>query len=342
MNLFAALAALLTVLVLAAVLWPLWRGARGTVVAVILMLSVATFALYRLVGTPAALSPHTAAGALPITLEDAIAQLEAELERHPNEPEGWRLLGRSYAAQLRHADAQAAFDKAVKLLPDDPELLVEAAQSRLFASAERKLDAQGVSMLEKALALDPPNQRARWFLGVAQRQNGQPAEAARTWEPLLARVDAATAAQLRPQIDEARAEAGLPPLPAAAQARPDSTEATAHAVTIKVSLDPQFASRVRLRGDASVFVIARMAGGPPMPVAVEKHGVQDLPLTVVLDDADSLMPTQKLSALREVELVARLSESGNATRQPGDVESAPVRVPLPATAPVELVIGAAD
>ena len=79
-----------------------------------------------------------------------------------------------------------------------------------------------------------------------------------------------------------------------------------------------------------------------MPIAVEKHSLQDLPLTLALDDSDSLMPTQKLSALKEVELVARLSASGDATRQEGDLESKPVRVTLPTTAPVELLLGQSE
>ena len=76
-----------------------------------------------------------------------------------------------------------------------------------------------------------------------------------------------------------------------------------------------------------------------MPVAVERHAVRDLPLHIVLDDGDSPMPTRKLTQLREVELVARISESGVANKQDGDIESKPVRVTLPAKGPVELVIG---
>ncbi|MCW0449656.1 c-type cytochrome biogenesis protein CcmI/CycH, partial [Xanthomonas sacchari] len=76
-----------------------------------------------------------------------------------------------------------------------------------------------------------------------------------------------------------------------------------------------------------------------MPVAVQKHPLQALPLRVTLSDADSPMPTQKLSQLKQVQVIARLSASGNAMRQDGDLESAPVTVTLPATAPVELVIG---
>jgi cytochrome c-type biogenesis protein CcmH len=89
-----------------------------------------------------------------------------------------------------------------------------------------------------------------------------------------------------------------------------------------------------------VFVLARIPGGPPMPVAAEKHALSELPLTVTLDDHDSPMPTAKLSALDKVEVLARLSPSGNATPQPGDISTRPVTVTLPATQPVELVLGA--
>jgi cytochrome c-type biogenesis protein CcmH len=88
-----------------------------------------------------------------------------------------------------------------------------------------------------------------------------------------------------------------------------------------------------------VFVIARVPGGPPMPVAVQKHALAELPLQVTLDDADSPMPTQPLSAHPEVEVFARLSASGQANRQDGDVDSPIVRVRLPHAGPVPLVIG---
>ena len=76
-----------------------------------------------------------------------------------------------------------------------------------------------------------------------------------------------------------------------------------------------------------------------MPVAVEKRNVSELPFTASLDDGDSPMPTLKLSQRQEVVLIARLSQSGIADKQDGDIESKPVRVTLPATKPVELVIG---
>jgi len=337
MAVFVAISVLLAVVVFAAVLWPLWRESRGIAFGAVLALGLVALAVYELVGTPAAIDAPAVA-ATPRSMDEAVVQLKAELERHPERADGWQLLARSYEMLDRRPEARDAYARAVKLTPDDPDLLVQAAQARLFADPGKKIDAEAVAMLRRALELQPQQQRARWFLGVWQRQEGRPAEAAETWEPLLAQVDAATANTLRVQVDAARKDAGLPPLPAA---QPSAASAgTANALTVNVSLDPDFASRVRLRGDASVFVIARIPDGPPMPVAAEKHALQDLPMTITLDDADSPMPTQKLSALKEVEVFARLSSSGEAMRQEGDLDSKPVRVKLPATGAVELVIGA--
>lgn len=333
---FVIAAAVLALGTLAYVLRPLWSRPSGRPLvgaALVTVLAMTTALLYTLVGTPDALDP--AQRQAPQTLAEAVTQLEAELARDPNQVEGWRLLGRSYAALERRADARDAFARAIKLAPDDPDLLVEAAEARAIATPGNRFDADAVALLRAALAAQPMHQRGRWFLGIAQRQADQPAEAAKTWEPLLAVVEPATVNSLRPQIDAARRDAGLPPLPAAA-----APAAGANAVTVTVALDPDFAARVRLRGDTTVFVIARVPGGPPMPVAVEKHPLSSLPLTVTLDDADSLMPTQKLSALKEIEVFARLSASGDAGKQDGDLDSAPVRVPLPAGAPVALTLGA--
>lgn len=329
---FVVIAGVLTLAVLAFVLRPLWHapGSRIALAGLFGGLVLATFALYRLVGMPMALDPTVREA--PQTLEAAIAQLEAQLQREPQSIEGWRLLGRARSAAQQPAQASEAFAEAARLAPDAPDVLAEAAEARALAAPEHRFDAAGIGMLEHALAVDPRHQRARWFLGIAQRQAGDAAAAARTWEPLLAQVAPSTAAPLREQIDAARAEAGMPPLPAA-EAAPASA-----ALQVHVSLDPALAQSVAGNQDAAVFVFARAAGGPPMPVAAERHAVSELPFTAQLDDTDSLMPTQKLSGLQEVEIVARLSRDGTANPNPGDPESKPVRVRLPPGAPVDLVI----
>ncbi len=329
--LFGLLAILVVVPVTAWVLRPLAR--RGAIVAGLAALCAGTVALYLLVGTPEALRQPTAV-AEPASLEEAVTQLAAELERNPAQPEGWALLARSQAAMGNATAARDAYARALEFAPDEPDLLVDAAEARALAHPQRLFDEQSMAWLQRARQVRPDHARAGWFIGVAQRQAGLDAEAAATWEGLLHGVDPDTARSLRVQIDAARADAGLPPLGGPAAPAPGE------GLVVKVSLDPDFASRARLDGNATVFVLARLPGGPPMPVAVERHRLQDLPLEVVLDDRDSPMPTQKLSALEEVEVLARISAGGTADRGAGDLESAPVRVRLPADGAVELVIGA--
>ena len=329
---FALSGAFLVLIVAAVLLRPLWRDSSKLVFGIAVCLSLSAVALYRIVGTPAALEQQ--AVAMPQTLDDAIKELQAELKKHPEQAEGWRLLGQALGNSQRFTESRDAYAHAAKLSPREPDVLVEAAQARALADPEHRFDAVAIALLRQAMAVQPQHQRARWFLGIAQRQAGQDAEAAATWEPLLALVDASTANSLRVQIDEARKAAGLKPLPSAAVA------AAPGGLRVRVALDPALAARVRLRGDATVFVIARAAGGPPMPVAVERHALQALPLDITLDDGDSPMPTQKLSALREVEVLARISASGDAIPQTGDLEAAPTRVTLPASEPVDLKIGA--
>lgn len=328
MAAFLAIAALLCLLVLAVLLRPLWRDARGVAVGVGILTLLSTALLYRLEGTPQALDP--AVRHAPQTLEEAVVQLKTALARDPQQADGWALLGQAYLRMDNATGARDAFGKAAQLAPGNADILVEAAQSRALADAGHVFDAQALALLNAALASNPHHQRARWFLGVAQRQAGNNAEAAATWAPLLAQVDTATATSLRKEINAAREQASLPPLPEPAK------QPTLLTVTVK--LDPALAARIRLQPDASVFVIAHQPGGMPMPVAAQKHALSELPFTAELSDADSPMPTLKLSQMREIELVARLSASGSAERQADDLESKPVRLTLPAKGPVGLVI----
>lgn len=327
MTVFLAIAALLGIFVLALVLRPLWKQARGVAVGIAIVTLCSTALLYRLVGTPQALNP--ALRQAPQTLEDAITQLKAALERDPQQAEGWVLLGQAYQRQGNPAEANAAIAKAAKLAPNNPEILTQAAQARALADSSHRFDAQALAWLNAALKADPSHQRARWFLGVAQRQSGQNADAAATWEPLLSQVDKSTASSLLREINAARADAKLPPLEAPA--------AAATLVTAQVTVAPALLNT--LPASASVFVIAHQVDGPPMPVAAQKHALSELPITAALSDDDSPMPTLKLSQLKTVELVARLSRSGDASKQEGDIESSPVRVTLPLSEPVQLVIG---
>lgn len=333
MSLWMALsAAVVAAAVAARVLWPLRAGGqhRPFVIAM-LALGLAGGALYLLVGTPDA-AERTAASNEPATLEDGVQALEQALAKDPQRADGWALLGRSQLALGKLAEATAAFDRAVQLAPDDPGVLVEAAQARAQAAPGKQFDDQALQWLRHANTLAPESERAGWLIGIALRQRGQDAEAAAAWEALLPRLEPGAARALRDQIAIARGNAGLPPM------TETSAPAAAgnHALTVQVrfapgtTLDPALAN-------ATVFVIARAPDGPPMPIAVQKHPASQVPLLVTLGDGDSPMPTSTLSQVQEVEVIARLSRSGQANRQPDDLETTPVRVRLPHAGPVPLV-----
>ncbi len=333
MAVFIILALVLCIAVLVLLLRPMWRESRAVAVGIGVVALSSVALMYQLIGTPQALDP--AVRQAPQTLSAAVAQLEAALQRDPRQAEGWALLAQSYQQMGDTVKARDAFGQAAALLPDNADLITEAAQARAQADPARRFDTQAQQLLQHALQLNPNHQRARWFLGVAQRQSGQNAAAAATWEPLLALVDASTAASLRKEINVARHQAGLTALP-------DAPVATANPalLTVTVSLDPNLAKRVRLASNATVFLIARQPGGSPMPVAAQKHAITELPFTATLSDTDSPMPSLKLSQVQTVELVARISSDGSADHVDASLTSKPIRVTLPAKQPVTLVIGA--
>jgi len=312
---FVIAALLLAALAIGVALRPLWRGNRAVALSTSASIAIVAGLLYLLVGTPRALDP--AQRHAPESLADAVTQLEAELKRDPNQPEGWRLLARAEAAQGRTEQARDAYAEAVKFAPDEPDLLAEAAEARALANPDRRFDEQAVAMLRHALERQPMHQRARWFLGIAQRQARQPAEAAKTWEPLLAVVDAATVDSLRIQINAAREEAGLAPLPT-------TPAAAASGALLRITVDIAPELKSTLKPTDALFILARQPNGPPMPVAAKRLAAPAFPVIVELSDSDSPMPTMKLSQAGTVEILARVSRQGTANRSAGDLESAPV------------------
>lgn len=324
MQVVAGLAAAVAAMV---VLWPLRRsGRRGPFLAAVIAMGVAGVALYMLVGTPQAADVAREEG--PASLQQGVRELEQALQREPQRADGWALLGRSELALGNTEKADQAFARAVALAPDEVPLLVEAAQARAQTDPAKRFDDVALQWLRHAQQLEPASERAGWLIGIAQRQRGQDAEAAATWEALLPRLEPAAATALREQIAIAREKAGMP-------AATPGAAAPSVGLDIEVTLDP---AGKTLAAGTQVFVIARMPGGPPMPVAVEKHPATALPLRIRLDDADSPMPTATLSSLKEVEVFARLSASGTASRQEGDVDSKPVRVTLPHKGTIKLVL----
>lgn len=329
---FVVIAATLVIVVLALVLYPVLKTQAKVGIPLLLVCALSAGILYAQLGTPSALDARLVNQ--PRSLKDAIYQLETALAKDPSQAEGWALLAQTYRQDSQLGKSRDAFAKADALQPRNAALKTDAAEARALADPRHQFDARAIGMLQDALSIDASNQRARWFLGVALRQQGKNAEAASTWTPLLTQVDPAAAQALLPQINLARAAADLPAI-----AMPARAAAGTNALAVVVKIDPALAADPRWNARTSVFVVARAAGGPPMPIAARKLALTELPASFQLSDADSLMPTAKLSAVKEVEVFARVSANGSADRAEGDVETAPQRVSLPAKSAVELTLG---
>ena len=334
MAVFLALAAVLVACAIAFAGWSLWRGARPLAFGLALGLPVTAVALYMLLGAPAALDP---AKLVPEertpTMEEAIARLEQHLAQDPGDLEGTVLLARSYMALERFDRAPALFARAVALAPDDVDLSVDYAEALLRTSPDRTFPPEAVARLEQALARNPTQQRALFFLGLHRMQQGQPAEAAKLWETLLPLLDPDAAASLRTQVDRARDAAGLPPLPTPTT---PAAPAAAAGIDVTVTINPKLAAG--LPADAVLYVFARTPDGGGPPLAAKRIAPATLPQQFRLTDADSPMPAAKLSSVEQVVLVARLSLHGDVAAVSGDIQSAPANVATSDTAPVALVL----
>jgi len=313
----------------ACLLPPLWHGARRSAFAVALVLPLAAVLLYWQIGNPLALDPARRTASP--TLDQEIDALAMHMRQHPESVDGWVLLARSRKQQQRFPESLDAYARALKLAPKEPELLVEMAETMTLADSAHRIGDDALQLLQQAKSIDPRNQRALWFLGIAAYQQQHYAEAAATWEPLLTLAPESTRPALRKQIDDARAHAGMPPLPA-------ETPAVAGPALLTARVDIAPALRAKLAPNDVLFVYARLPGGPPMPLAVKRVPAKDFPITIALADADGPMPTMRLSQQTTVDVQARVSHSGDAVPQSGDFETAPLTATVGAKDAIMLTI----
>ncbi|MEO4048400.1 c-type cytochrome biogenesis protein CcmI [Pseudomonas sp. CAU 1711] len=237
------------------------------------------------------------------------ARLQQAVQDNPDSAEAWYFLGRIHMGEGRPDEAAKAFEQVVRIAGRQPELLGQLAQALYFAAGKRWSE-QLQALTDEALAGDPGEVTSLGLLGIAAFEDQRFAAAVDYWQRLLAQMpaDDPSRAAIQLGIERAREQ-----LRAAGEAVPEELVNKAMAV-IRVSVDlaPEIKAKVQ-PGDA-VFVFARAAEGPPMPLAVKRLSVADLPAQVELSDRDAMMEQLKLSSFAEIQLVARVSRSGVATQ----------------------------
>jgi cytochrome c-type biogenesis protein CcmH len=240
------------------------------------------------------------------------------------------MLGRSYRVLGRDVEAAQAYAKAEKVVAADPRLLVDYAESLALAHGGN-LQGKPAELVARALELDPTNPLALMLSGAVSFQREDYPGAIRQWEKVQALLAPGTeeARAVGDSIAKARelaaAQGGTAKAPAAKGAAPAKAGAGAK-VAGTVRLKPELAAQAAPTD--TVFVFARAAEGPRMPLAIVRKQVKDLPVEFALDDSMAMAPNMTLSSFAEVVVGARVSRSGNATPQSGDLEglSRPVKV----------------
>lgn len=325
------------------------QPARLTAALLLVLVPLASLATYWWLGSPQTLSAPVAKAPAPDErghgvgaeqIQQMVAALADRLKANPDNAEGWMMLGRSYTQLGRFDDAAVAFKRANELAPGNASLLADYADV-LGVQQGRRLAGQPAQLIQQALDADPRHVKALALAGTVSFQNNDFAGAIGFWERLLQVLDPASEMARSIRGSVAQAQARLTESTAAATAssttspRAAAADAGSTSVAGSVTISPALAAKVQ-PGD-TVYVFARAAQGSRMPLAILRQPAGNWPLSFTLDDAMAMAPNLKLSGFASVVIGARVSRSGNATPQPGDLmgQSAAVK---PGASGVRLVI----
>lgn len=334
-------------------------GQRAGIAAACLLslaLPLAAALLYNHLGNPrAAASVASASAAEPHAGDDgdtmalAINALAQRLRAAPDDADGWYTLARSYETLGRYDDAAAAYREVLRLAPAQPQVLADLADALLSAN-QGAPDAASIAAVAQALAANPDQPKALALAGMMALRRGDAAQALEYWQRLqgLLPPDSEAARQIETNIAQARAMASAGssqpatapgPAAATAPATPSSTPAAGQAaapgrLSGQARIAPALMAQVQQTD--TVFILARPASGSRMPLAVLRLRAADLPRAFTLDDSNAMSPQAPLSSAGRVRVEIRISRSGTAMPQAGDLGGTPVEVDVPASG-LELV-----
>jgi cytochrome c-type biogenesis protein CcmH len=291
---------------------------------------------------PALLSAHSNADQTQ-QLEALVERLRARLHSNPEDAEASVLLGRSLLLLGRVQEAAAVYARAVTFVPESPQVYADYADV-LVRVAEGTWSPEANAALAKALQLDPSNPKALWLAGAEAYSRNDYRRAAAYWEKLapMAEPGSEVARIIEQNLADLRARIAAAPAAAAENAKPTAATPTQQAaaktgVSGTVVLDPKLSGEVR--PDDTVFVFARAASGPKMPLAIRRVRASELPYRFALDDSAAMTAGMTISAFPQVVIGARVSRTGDAARTPGDLEGFSERV-QPGAGSVEVRIDA--
>ena len=301
---------------------------RGSAIALALLITLGSVLTYLALGNPQAAAPQLARIApaaaegrhsvTPEQIQTRITALAERLKANPNDFEGWLILGRSYTALGRYRDAAIALRRANDLTPGNASLLADLADIVGMVQGKR-LAGEPARLIQQALDIDPRHIKALALAGSVAFEAEDYASARRYWDSLVAVLPPNSPMLLSVRGSLAQATSlddSATPSAATAPAATTTVAAAPAQLTGTVLLSAALAAGVG-PGD-TLFVFARAAEGPRVPLAIVRRQAS-LPFAFTLDDSMAMSPQLRLSGVARVVVGARISKSGNATPQPGDM-----------------------
>ncbi len=302
---------------------------KKTIIALLVLVPIASIGLYLVLGNPAAIGyVEPAQQSAAPDVNGMLKALALKLKQDPDSPQGWEILARSYKVLGRTVEAEQAFSGSEKYIEGNAQLLAIYADL-VATNANGDFTGKPASLISKALILDSNNPLALWLAGSAAFQAQDYASAIQKWEKLLPQLPKGSeeAGALQASIKEASVRSGVRgsvdpavalPVEVASAGDLSGSSAAVASVSGVVELDAALLSRVS--ADDVVMVIAR-APGERMPRAVLRARVAQIPLKFTLDDSLSMSPQARMSTVTEVTVEARVSKSGMALPESGDLMS---------------------
>jgi cytochrome c-type biogenesis protein CcmH len=190
-------------------------------------------------------------------------------------------------------------------------------------AAQGKLNADSASYIQKALQLDPRHPKALWLLGSYQTDQGDYKGALKTWQSLAAILppDSSDARIIAQNMGEARQKLGGSAAGDLTTLLRNSPVTPASIGTLRGEIDLDRRWQAKVPAGSVLFIFAKEAGAAGPPLAVLRTTTGTWPLSFQLDDSNAMMPTRTLSAAKRVIVEARISRSGNAIAQAGDLHA---------------------
>jgi cytochrome c-type biogenesis protein CcmH len=309
---------------------PLRNPAKVLAVIMIVMLPIFSVLLYLTLGNTEALVPQEMIVADDngvIHSDEALQNLEKKVKRLAKNPKDWWMLARTYTEMKRYPEAVAAYERLVALVPNEAQLWANYADVYAMAHGQTLQNEEVNKLLSKALELDANNTTALALSGSAAMERNDYATAITRWQALIDQLEPNSPDIEVYQGGIKQASVLLAAQPGgkgklaeltSAKSTQNADQGSAAAITGNVSLSPALAGKVRPTD--IVFILARAAQGPKMPLAVLRKQVKDLPLKFTLDDSMAMQPQLKLSGFPQVVVVARVSKSGTPMAQSGDLQ----------------------